>query len=105
MKKLLFFLMLIFPCLKLVGLEPQRDCERFRQTIHEFELELLKQEKFLKDYDESWMHPSSLPWDFKMRIAERKSQILKDIHYFRGLLKTNYCAQKSSLFKYFSNDI
>ena len=94
MKIKLLFLILTFPYAQLLPLEQQRDCERFRQIIKKFEMELLQQEEFLKNYDNSWMHPLNLPWDFKMRIAERESQILKDIHYFRGLLKTKYCTEK-----------
>lgn len=70
-----------------------RNCLRFVQFIQELEQELVAIEKYKGAYKKKWIHPSNVPWDFESRLAERKSQILRDIHYFNGLLATNYCTE------------
>lgn len=70
-----------------------RNCDRFKQFIQQLERELAAQENYREEYNRKWIHPVNLPWNFESQLAERKSQILKDIQYFHGLLATNYCTE------------
>lgn len=71
--------------------ERKTDCARFRHAIKKME--------FYLNFVQSELDTARMPFHQKelleahLKLQEHEVKMLKSIHYFRNLLKTNYCTE------------
>ena len=49
--------------------ERMSECERWRLSILKLEQDLIDQENALVNYNNAWIDPLNVPWDFKYQLV------------------------------------